>query len=279
MITPFTSSLEPTYLQRDKTPFEPDLRSTQCVLTIGGVEQDLSAHHLDCLSHQNTATSQTFDREEKKSHSIQNGFWINVENEFNRWYSKVRFHNPSVEKVTPLVSEYFNHKTDGLLAIDLGCGQGYTSIHLLQRGWKVIAIDRALEPLETLKRNANKINDQWIRTGQLTIYQETLEEWNLTVQADLVVIADTLPYINPARSRHLWDRMSHALRKEGKIVSSFFRRGFRTESVMRANGAWFVDSLKAVQTMIINSPYQLETCRVRPKAYKSCVVEFIASKL
>jgi SAM-dependent methyltransferase len=182
------------------------------------------------------------------------------------------------KRATPLIVKYFTAQQNSNLAIDIGCGGGASAIFLLKRGWKVIALDSNKEYVDYVKEMANKANQMWLETGQLTVLHVDIEKELPFERASLVLINDVIPYLYVAKVKTLWDKIYSFLEVEGYIVGSLFVRGEAPILNLQMLGAWFVEDQKFVESLLTESNYQIKECRHRPKDVKSAVVEFIAQK-
>ena len=79
--------------------------------------------------------------------------------------NSIEYYKNSIQKnePSPLLSKFFklkyNEKMKGNTAIDIGCGAGNDTIHLLNKGFKVTAIDNELQVKELLQsRTKNNQN-------------------------------------------------------------------------------------------------------------------------
>ncbi len=104
----------------------------------------------------------------------------------------------------------------GDLAADLGCGPGFQSLPLAERGFRVVAIDFCQELLDEL---AGRAGDLQITTvcDDLTDFDQHIGE-----SPDLIVcMGDTLVHLpDSATVDHLIDRVCSALKPGGTFVYS-----------------------------------------------------------
>lgn len=103
----------------------------------------------------------------------------------------------------------------GRLAIDLGCGAGNETIALLQRGWRVHAVDGAPRAIEVLNERVPPDLAQMLTT-EVTFFHEAL-----LPDADLVFASLSLPFA----AQHLRDSVEvavKAVRPGGWFVGVFF---------------------------------------------------------
>jgi SAM-dependent methyltransferase len=163
---------------------------------------------------------------------------------------------------------------EGRTAIDLGCGDSPAVPLLLQKGWRVLAVDNSRSVLDFLTAN----NKAAVDPGQLTIVQADV--------ADLVIAANVLPYINPNGFRQTWEKIHHAcVKKGGYFVGSLFRSAPSEKEVMymnslKAMGAWFLPDRRIVRPLLTEAGYKINTCKfhvVDVNRLPLCI-QFVAEK-
>ena len=104
----------------------------------------------------------------------------------------------------------------GRLAIDLGFGDGTESRYLLDRGWRVVAVD-AEPTAATALLVAVPERD---RTS-LDVGVSRLEDVELSA-ADFVYAGYSLPFCHPERFPGLWERIAAALAPDGTFAGQLF---------------------------------------------------------
>lgn len=82
-------------------------------------------------------------------------------------------------------------------ALDLGCGAGGNAIGLAERGWKVTALDRAVNAIASARRAA-------ARAGAPVDFRVAdMSEWATAAEYDLTLISYALPSRGPVRDKAL----------------------------------------------------------------------------
>jgi SAM-dependent methyltransferase len=104
----------------------------------------------------------------------------------------------------------------GLVAIDLGCGDGTEALALLARGWTVIAVDAAPEAIARLRASVAPAD-----STRLTALVASFGELELP-KADLVYAGLSLPFCDPRDFDQVWRRISTAVRAAGVFAGHFF---------------------------------------------------------
>lgn len=101
-------------------------------------------------------------------------------------------------------------------AIDLGCGDGTETLALIERGWRVLAIDG--EP-EALRLVENKVSAG--KRGQLQMQNASFEAAQL-VEADLIYAGISLPFCAPQHFDAVWRKLTGAIRIGGRFAGHLF---------------------------------------------------------
>jgi tellurite methyltransferase len=110
---------------------------------------------------------------------------------------------------------YWGDRPPGF-AVDLGCGSGNETIHLLKAGWQVLATDITEEGLNRLKARADIPDLSKLETQIAAFENYTLPK------ADLINSSYSLPFCEPDKFPALWDRIKKALKPGGVFCGHFF---------------------------------------------------------
>lgn len=102
-------------------------------------------------------------------------------------------------------------------AVDIGCGAGSDSEHLVSRGWKTLAIDKSPAAAIHLE---SRLGERF-GNGLLTLQIESFEECDLPT-ASLIYAFNSLPFCSPEQFPALWKKIRHALSVNGRFVGTFF---------------------------------------------------------
>ncbi|NGX46026.1 MAG: hypothetical protein K940chlam2_01208 [Chlamydiae bacterium] len=183
------------------------------------------------------------------------------------------FVNMPRHREAPLLVENFPEAGSEKMALDLGCGTGLSTLFLLKRGWKVVAIDVNRVMLGTLEKSAKA----WIENGQLEVIQADIHQLEPTKKFDLVIASDVFPYLNPKSLFQIWVKIHQALNERGFFIGSFFDESRRT---MEYNhGIWVVPNQEFVKQLLERFGYETKTLQNRLKTdNKSSIVEFLAQR-
>jgi SAM-dependent methyltransferase len=147
-------------------------------------------------------------------------------------------HHLVAKAVTTLESD--RHSQRGV-AVDLGCGISTTTFNLLEKGWKVYAIDSSKSVLETLAKTASSLNESWIEDGQLVLVHDSIEGFEYPEKVHLITAIDSLPYCNPKKVTEVFLRAKDALVPQGIFVCTLFSHDDppMAKNMLRAMfGAW-----------------------------------------
>ncbi|MCZ6860099.1 MAG: class I SAM-dependent methyltransferase [Alphaproteobacteria bacterium] len=102
------------------------------------------------------------------------------------------------------------------LALDLGCGSGRDTIEILNRGWRVLAIDGEPAALEQLRSRRELPSEPWLETRLARIEDTTLPG------ALFINSSFALPLCPPELFFPLWSRTVAALMAGGRFAGQFF---------------------------------------------------------
>lgn len=180
------------------------------------------------------------------------------------------------DRVSQALEDFFDsQRNDNPVAIDLGCGDGASTFFLLERGWKVIAIDYFDGPLSRLEQKAKQINREWLSTKQLVIEKSDITEYTFPKDVDLIIALDLFPYIQPLKLGELWRKIHGALKDNGDFTGSFFDKNHNCQNIY---GAWVVNSQDSVEAIFSSNNYSKMVQRYRIKPGGSKTIDFWAKK-
>jgi tellurite methyltransferase len=106
--------------------------------------------------------------------------------------------------------------SEGRFAVDLGCGAGRDTFELLQRGWKVLAVDNEPQAI------------RWIRSAMLPEHRPRLSTRLVSFEhlklpkCDLVNASYSLPFCQPKRFDAFWRKVTSSLHSGGRFAGHFF---------------------------------------------------------
>lgn len=113
--------------------------------------------------------------------------------------------------------EFFKDETDyAKHAIDLGCGTGIDTLALLEKGWKVMAIDKQPSAITYLKNKIPGISQHKIELIQGEF------EWVDLPKTTLVNASFSIPFCQPEHFESAWKRIENAIAPGGRFAGQFF---------------------------------------------------------
>lgn len=102
------------------------------------------------------------------------------------------------------------------LAVDLGCGDGRDTVELLNRRWRVIAVDGESEAITRLRQRQD-INRTYLETRV-----QRFENLVLPPEVDLINASFCLPFCARDHFPVLWEEIVTALRPGGRFCGHLF---------------------------------------------------------
>ncbi|VHO02137.1 class I SAM-dependent methyltransferase [Candidatus Rhabdochlamydia sp. T3358] len=180
----------------------------------------------------------------------------------------------------------------GKIAIDLGSGNSPAVNSLLEKEWRVIAVDYSQSALDVLKAK----NKAAVESGQLKIIKEDVSTYVPLEPVDLVVAADIFSYIDPAQFRDTWTKVHDVFIKEsGFLIGTLFRsdckpqqkvqqvRQIQQINFLKELGAWFLPDRRMVRPLLKQAGYEIKTCLYRIdipeiEQREQMCIQFVAEK-
>ncbi len=140
----------------------------------------------------------------------------------------------------------FPEAAGGRLAIDLGCGDGTETLFLLDRGWRVLAVDGEPEAIALLCERVPAAD-----RGRLAARLASFADLALP-PADLIFAGFSLPFCPPEAFATLWPRLVAALRPAGVLAVHLFgdRDGWAGHAGMTFQRAEALPALLAGLTVV-----------------------------
>lgn len=181
----------------------------------------------------------------------------------------------------PMINEFvLQNSGSGKLAIELGCGNTPNIKALIQKGWRVTAIDSSQQALNILASQYKKEID----SGILKVIHADATAYIPDEPADLVIAEDVLPYVDPSKFQNFWIKIHKLFVKEnGLFIGSFFRTV--TDNVMQMNmmremGAWFLPDRRMVRPLLTNQGFEVLKCTFRKDDQGEPIcIQFAAKKI
>lgn len=101
-------------------------------------------------------------------------------------------------------------------AVDLGCGNGFDTLELLQRNWRVLAVDGETEAIIHLHSH------QSIDLTYLETRVQKFEDLILPTEVDLINASFCLPFCSPNHFSTLWKKIEISLKPGGRFCGHLF---------------------------------------------------------
>ena len=133
--------------------------------------------------------------------------------DWNLYYDKTQ--NPPMRETLKQALAYWEERAPGY-AVDLGCGSGNDTIHLLKAGWRVLATDITEEGFRRLKSRPDIPDPSKLETLIAEFEDFTPPE------ADMINSSFSLPFCEPDHFPAFWKRIKNALKPGGVFCGHFF---------------------------------------------------------
>lgn len=117
-------------------------------------------------------------------------------------------------KITEEVLEMFDNRIG--TAIDLGCGEGFDSIYLLENNWNVIAIDLFTE---SIKKNSKKLDEKY--KNKLIIRRQEFENLDIP-RVDLILANYSISYCKKERLISMLNKVVNSIKINGKLAGIIY---------------------------------------------------------
>lgn len=101
-------------------------------------------------------------------------------------------------------------------AVELGCGSGVDTIHLINSGWKVYAVDGTTDGFENIKASIpeNKLSD-------VEFIKANFEDLTIP-DADLVYSSYSIPFCRQEAFDAFWNNIVRAIKSGGRFAGHLF---------------------------------------------------------
>lgn len=197
------------------------------------------------------------------------------------FWGKIAACHPHPPKDLRVAFEFIEQASSaGKFAIDLGCGNSPATKQLLEKGWRVLAVDYSRQALDVLQTQCQKA----VASGQLTVVEADINTFVSPEPADLVIAANIFPYIDPAKFQATWQKIHDTcLKKNGFLIGSFFHSvpsEFQDMNFLKEWGAWFLPDRRMARSLITHSGYEIHKCvfKISLQGKKPICIDFIAKK-
>ncbi len=158
--------------------------------------------------------------------ALESSLWKRYQDNRSQLWNNFQANNMTEGRLPTLVEKAIIHlESQGIkrgIAVDLGCGINTTVFNLLERGWKVYAVDSSNSVIQTLTEKVSSMEKHWIKDGQLILINQAIEEFEFPEKVHLVTATDSLPYCNPKKINSILLRIKNALLPQGVLACNVF---------------------------------------------------------
>lgn len=161
---------------------------------------------------------------------------------------------PNLE-ISSVMKQFLRDHPKPGTALDLGCGHGMETLHLLQHQWTVTAVDCNLSAVISLTKNAL----EYLKSGKLRIKQEKIERLELAEKYDLVVVNSVLSYISPEHFPSVWAKI-HRWVKGYLIGNLSVDTPVMSSSECLQKGLWSLRDIHDVTALLRFMKYEIVSC-------------------
>lgn len=138
--------------------------------------------------------------------------WVIKMKNSEEYYNKTKGNNPS-GLIRTFFFMNFDKELNGKTAIDLGAGAGNDAKYLLEKGFKVICIDKEEKSKEIIMSQINQ-------NENIKFELQEFEKLKLD-KADLIYSCFSLHFCNPEKFDSLMDEITENIKSDGFFVGNF----------------------------------------------------------
>lgn len=142
----------------------------------------------------------------------------------NRWatyYEKKLHDQPRAYVVNALASIPNIQNTT---ALDVGCGIGHETLLLLEKGYKVTALDGEQIAIDSMLKRPEIKKYKTMLTTMVSQFQKLAFE--KLPQFDVIVASFSLPFCPPQHFEYVLNQLLHKLKPKGYFIGTFFDPSF-----------------------------------------------------
>ncbi|MEO1518682.1 MAG: class I SAM-dependent methyltransferase [Bacteroidota bacterium] len=162
---------------------------------------------------------------------------------WNAYYEFTR-HAPPRDTLLKALAAFEEEQFQGM-AVDLGCGNGRDCMPLLEKGWRVLAVDREAGAEHFIR---DLLPSKW--EDQFVFVTTSFEELDWPT-VDFVNASYALPFCPRDSFEPLWQKMCTALRSGGRFAGHFLGQedDWATEWNVQTHSRQAIDDLFAHWTL------------------------------
>lgn len=141
----------------------------------------------------------------------------NSESKWLGYYQMTSKSTKPRETLAKTVDLFQNEQVKPLQAVDLGCGVGKDTSHLVQNGWKVVAVDAESIAQDFL---LEKIPES--KREEVTFVTSTYENFLFPHDVQVINASYALPFCSPDNFDDVMTRIKSAISLGGRFCGQFF---------------------------------------------------------
>ena len=139
---------------------------------------------------------------------------------YNKIYKTNNVWGNKPNKLLQSIWSYYNPKNIELEFLDLGCGQGRDSLFMLQKGFKVTAIDNSFKGIENLRET---IKTKKLPKNNITLLCSDMKDFKIEKGKYAIISAFTsLQFLSRKDGLQLIERIKKNILPRGFIIVSGF---------------------------------------------------------
>ncbi|UNE35398.1 class I SAM-dependent methyltransferase [Vermiphilus pyriformis] len=142
----------------------------------------------------------------------------------NRWatYYEKKLQEPPRAYVVNALALLPNTKDK--TALDIGCGIGHETLLLLEKGYKVTALDGEQIAIDSMLKRPEIKKYKPMLTTMVSQFQRLAFE--KLPQFDVIVASFSLPFCPPQHFEYVFSQLLHKLKPKGYFIGTFFDPSF-----------------------------------------------------
>lgn len=180
-----------------------------------------------------------------------NGLWSDIQ-------SRNSIKKPLSAEIEKVATFFEKQPIQKKIAIDLGCGISPTAYHLLERGWKVYAIDVSMQVLSDLATQIANLRKPWVENEQLILLNQNMETFEIFEKVHLVIAIDSLPHCTPEKVEDIFKRIKNSLLPNGRVLCNTYLS--KHHKIHQFIGTWTAKK-SVIETIIRKTNFALITAQ------------------
>lgn len=238
-----------------------------CLTQLGLVTEKLDEHD-------------AFERLEKESIAWQQRNDDESLNDLINWEKLTKNPFPACNKLINCLDKYKKEGVNCRTAIYLGPGNDYNTTLLLERGWKVIAVDNSEGVLINLKKRVQQLNPNWIISRQFTYVCENMETYRFPENVQIVLAQNSLVHCDPLKIRNLFRKINLSLKKGGYLIGNLYLppKDEKIKELFRKVWKVWLTDMATVNFLLDDAGFQKDMCTY-DSWFEPNTIEFVGRKV